>query len=171
MLIQVEHTGEKTDACLWLTAKKDTKCVCGAASSLQPSFCYITRPPILSAVPLYWSTLCLCVSLYLLQSWRHAAVWQLWRNPKPTPRQSRRTPAPLERRSLLWKLHQLEGWGQRATHVNSAGTFSCLLCNLTLTFVPSNLIMLYSRNQQTSDHKNSRLMFAPVMARQSGTLY
>lgn len=67
----------------------------------------ITRPPILSAVPLYWSTLC----AYLPRSSRRAAVWQLWRSPKPTPLQSRRTPARPKCRSLLWKLHQLEAGG------------------------------------------------------------
>lgn len=77
----------------------DRECV---YTSLNHSH-YIWRS-ILSAVPIHWSTLC----VYLLQSWRHGAVWQLWRNPKPTPLQSRRISALPKYRSLLWKSHQLK---------------------------------------------------------------
>lgn len=52
---------------------------------------------------------CVYVCVYLLPSSRYAAKWPLWRNPKPTPLQSRQTPALPERRSLLWRWHQLGG--------------------------------------------------------------
>lgn len=49
------------------------------------------------------------VCVYLLQSLRYAAMWPLWRNPKPTPPQSRQTPGLPGHRSLLWRSRQLEG--------------------------------------------------------------
>lgn len=77
--------------------------------------CYITNPPIPSAVPKYWSTFRVCVCVYLPRSWRRAAAWQLLRSPKPTPPRSRRTPARPEDRSLLWKSHQLQGRRKKNT--------------------------------------------------------
>lgn len=75
-------------------------------------------------IKIFPACLIVWVCVYLLQSWQYAAMWPLWRNPKPTPLQSRQTPGLPEYRSLLWRLRQLKGKTSHPEQNKAASAFT-----------------------------------------------